>query len=241
MGVQTHVPDQAHYAGITIHNRQVLLFLASSGLAASGPLGLELVLSTISQLSACTAADGHRGVHYLRARTARISHPWLAMSTRRLSTIHDLASLRLHPDGTRVQSSDKNLRIRASKYAARDSKGNWFARDAGGTGEVKQRFAKSHHEDSEEEESTEAEAESAAKSKGKQGIGLESEDEGGFRDYRARKRLRYLADDSFIAPTTSGAPSTQGSPQASSSRLSSESPRTISELPTPNAVSFRVL
>lgn len=160
------------------------------------------------------------------------------MSTRRLSTVHDLASLRLHPDGTRVQNNDKNLRIRASKYAARDSKGNWYARDAGGTGEVKQRFAKSRREDAEEEESSAAEE---ANSKGKQRAGSESEDEREFKDYRARKRRRYLADESFIAPTTSGAPSTQGSPKASSSRLPSEGTHAISELPTPNAVSSEVL
>lgn len=161
------------------------------------------------------------------------------MSTRRLSTVHDLATLRLHPDGTRVQNSDKNLRIRASKYAARDSKGNWFARDAGGTGEVKQRLSKSRAKDAEEEQSTEAGEEelTVAKPSGKQRAETESEGEREFKDYRARKRRRYIADESFIAPTTSGTPSIHGSPKASSSRLSEEDPH---ELPTPNAVSFGV-
>lgn len=157
------------------------------------------------------------------------------MSTHRLSTVHDLATLRLHPDGTRVQNNDKNLRTRASKYAARDSKGNWFARDAGGTGEVKQRFSRTRAEDAQEGSSTEAEEEEqiVAKPNGKQRAETESEGEGEVTDYRARKRRRYLADESFIAPT-SGAPSTYGSPRASSSRLSEEGPH---ELPTPNAVS----
>ena len=109
------------------------------------------------------------------------------MSTRRLSTVHDLASLRLHPDGTRVQNNDKNLRIRASKYAARDSKGNWYARDAGGTGQVKQRFAKSRREDAEEEESSAAEE---ANSKGKQRAGSESEDERNHEKRRRRPRTK---------------------------------------------------
>ncbi|KZT70288.1 hypothetical protein DAEQUDRAFT_756445 [Daedalea quercina L-15889] len=166
------------------------------------------------------------------------------MSTRRLSTVHDLASLRLHPDGTRVQNSDKNLRIRASKYAARDSKGNWFARDAGGTGQVKQRWAKprDEDEDEEEEDSTGAdddEQQSQTKSKGKQRAKDDNEEH--LKDYRARKRRRYYADESFIAPTTPGAPPTQGSPKASSSRLTEEDASGSWILPTPSAETLKCM
>ncbi|KAH8118846.1 hypothetical protein DFH11DRAFT_1723684 [Phellopilus nigrolimitatus] len=74
------------------------------------------------------------------------------MSIRRRSTVHDLASLRLHPDGSRVQPGPGpsqldvdgngfrvNGTTRLSKYNARDAHGNWIARDAGGFGAVKQR------------------------------------------------------------------------------------------------------
>ncbi|THH06620.1 hypothetical protein EW145_g3953 [Phellinidium pouzarii] len=70
------------------------------------------------------------------------------MSIRRRSTVHDLASLRLHPDGSRVQNNGlcdrqidgTNTRTsRLAKYTARDAQGNWIARDAGGLGAVKQR------------------------------------------------------------------------------------------------------
>lgn len=58
------------------------------------------------------------------------------MTEPRLSTVYDLASLRLHTDGTRVQQSSRNLRPRVSKVSVRDSRGNWIARDAGGVAAV---------------------------------------------------------------------------------------------------------
>ncbi|KAI5121189.1 hypothetical protein M0805_005990 [Coniferiporia weirii] len=75
------------------------------------------------------------------------------MSIRRRSTVHDLASLRLHPDGSRVQISVRNdgtgrsgdsvgaraVTARLARYITRDAQGNLIARDAGGLGLVKQR------------------------------------------------------------------------------------------------------
>ncbi|TFY59975.1 hypothetical protein EVJ58_g5441 [Rhodofomes roseus] len=162
------------------------------------------------------------------------------MSTRRLSTVHDLASLRLHPDGTRVQNSEKNLRIRASKYAAQDTKGNWFARDAGGTGNVKQRWAKPRDEDADEESSSTDEDELPAKNKGKQRATEDNEEEQ-LKDNRARKRRRFYEDESFIAATPSGGPSAQGSPKASSSRLSESEPPADWVLPTPSAETLKCM
>ncbi|EJD01711.1 uncharacterized protein FOMMEDRAFT_158865 [Fomitiporia mediterranea MF3/22] len=70
-------------------------------------------------------------------------------------TIHDLASLRLHPDGSRVQahsgsskhrqndiSSESNIKARTTRrtrQTTRDRQENWIALDAGGTASIKQR------------------------------------------------------------------------------------------------------
>ncbi|KAF9651244.1 hypothetical protein BDM02DRAFT_3127169 [Thelephora ganbajun] len=51
---------------------------------------------------------------------------------RRVTTVHDRAALRVHPDGTRVSS-------RESRHATRDLRGNRIAANAGGTGNVKKR------------------------------------------------------------------------------------------------------
>ncbi|THH19943.1 hypothetical protein EW146_g1315 [Bondarzewia mesenterica] len=80
---------------------------------------------------------------------------------RRLNTIHDLTTLRLHPDGSRVPSqpypstsssgrpnatnipaeitTSTVLHTRRSRYTVKDSRGNWIARDAAGLGRVKKR------------------------------------------------------------------------------------------------------
>jgi hypothetical protein len=55
------------------------------------------------------------------------------MTNRRLSTVYDYASLRLHRDGTRVQQSDVNNR----QFAVKDANGNWIATDAGGLGRTR--------------------------------------------------------------------------------------------------------
>lgn len=59
------------------------------------------------------------------------------MSSHRLSTVYDYSSLRIHPDGSRVNQSSHNLRPRIAKVAVQDSRGNWIARDAGGSATVK--------------------------------------------------------------------------------------------------------
>lgn len=64
------------------------------------------------------------------------------MTTRRRTTVYDLADLRLHPDGSRVQqSSESNLRAgaRHSASTVQDSRGNWVASDAGGSARVVKR------------------------------------------------------------------------------------------------------
>ena len=54
----------------------------------------------------------------------------------RLSTAFDYADLRLHPDGTRVYQKLSNLRPGIIKVAVQNSRANWFARDAGGSGKI---------------------------------------------------------------------------------------------------------
>ncbi|KAG9317773.1 hypothetical protein JVU11DRAFT_1993 [Chiua virens] len=61
------------------------------------------------------------------------------MSIRRKSTTHDLATLRLHPDGSRVQQSSVNARRRTAGSTLVDARGNWIAKDAGGKSSVKKR------------------------------------------------------------------------------------------------------
>ena len=72
------------------------------------------------------------------------------MSIRRRSTVHDLASLRLHPDRSRVQTSSSGGRkthsargstrgYRPSRNIGHDAHGNRIALDAGGSAAIKQR------------------------------------------------------------------------------------------------------
>ncbi|OCB87212.1 hypothetical protein A7U60_g5729 [Sanghuangporus baumii] len=72
------------------------------------------------------------------------------MSIRRRSTVHDLATLRLHPDGSRVQSgtaAESKIRVsrkssqthRQARNIGRDVHGNRIALDAGGTSRIKER------------------------------------------------------------------------------------------------------
>jgi hypothetical protein len=53
-------------------------------------------------------------------------------SQKRLTTVHDRAALRVHPDGTRVPT-------RESRYGTEDVRGNRIAVNAGGVGNVKKR------------------------------------------------------------------------------------------------------
>ncbi|KAF9051204.1 hypothetical protein BDZ89DRAFT_1154102 [Hymenopellis radicata] len=62
------------------------------------------------------------------------------MPPRRQTTLFDLSSLRVHPDGTRVDQTDYNLRVERHARAARDAHGNWMAQDAGGSVAVKRRL-----------------------------------------------------------------------------------------------------
>jgi hypothetical protein len=64
---------------------------------------------------------------------------------RRYNTVHDLAALRLHPDGSRVAANPASvnaktlLYARSLRHAGPDAHGNWIARDAAGLRGVKRR------------------------------------------------------------------------------------------------------
>ena len=76
------------------------------------------------------------------------------MNIRRRSTVHDLASLRLHPDGSRVQAlrnespsddpgpSSKSVTNRLARFTSSDTQGNRIALDAGGAVLIKHRTSK---------------------------------------------------------------------------------------------------
>ncbi|KAI0638633.1 hypothetical protein C8Q77DRAFT_1070779 [Trametes polyzona] len=128
------------------------------------------------------------------------------MNTRRRSTVHDLAALRLHRDGTRVLNSDTNRSSRRAKYAVHDSRGNWIARDAGGLANVKQRRSRSRLDDEdeapvpEEDEGLLEDPQSSprkSKGKGRAREGNDSEEELALRP-KARKRRRFDEDLSYL-------------------------------------------
>ena len=61
------------------------------------------------------------------------------MQERRLTTVHDVAALRVHPDGTRVAADGNEKRKRKDKLVVQDQRGNWSARDAAGLHGIKRR------------------------------------------------------------------------------------------------------
>ena len=160
------------------------------------------------------------------------------MSVRRRTTVHDLASLRIHPDGSRVQSSrirsdelnssapNKNLRPRRAHYVGRDAKGNWVAADAGVKLSVKAFKAGTKRKgiaDSSDEEIR---------------MDLDQDEKqdvkGGVKDARAKKRKMFYEDYSFLENT-----STQAGPSRSVSRSLPPSAQAAvqSEFDVPSSVS----
>ncbi|KAI0658632.1 hypothetical protein C8Q70DRAFT_1045604 [Cubamyces menziesii] len=135
------------------------------------------------------------------------------MNPRRRSTVHDLAALRLHRDGTRVPNVDATDRpSRRAKYAVRDARGNWIAQDAGGLGNVKQRRSASHPDGDEEldgDEEDEAAADEVSppppRDKGKGKAREDEASEGEDLNPRARKRRRFDEDFSYLASHSSSA------------------------------------
>lgn len=119
------------------------------------------------------------------------------MSGRRLNTVYDYSSLRIHPDGSRVEQSSRNLRPRTSRTSIQDSRGNWIARDAGGLGTIG--WYRKVREDKDGESITleEEPADLGRKRKGKaKAAGYRK------RDDRAEKRRKFVHDFDFLESPT---------------------------------------
>ncbi|EGO02131.1 hypothetical protein SERLA73DRAFT_71269 [Serpula lacrymans var. lacrymans S7.3] len=143
------------------------------------------------------------------------------MSVRRKSTVHDLASLRLHPDGSRVQQSSSNTRIRTAKYTTQDNRGNWIARDAGGLGKeivIEGPMKGSETSTSKEKMTNDGEIDQA-----------EADDTAmSWRDHRARKRRIFNKDMDYLT-----ARSVSKTQQASGSHISLDiPPKSLTQLST---------
>ncbi|KAF8551715.1 hypothetical protein OG21DRAFT_1417445 [Imleria badia] len=137
------------------------------------------------------------------------------MSIRRKSTTHDLASLRLHPDGSRVQQSSVNSRRRAAGTTVIDSRGNWVAKDAGGKTSVKtrRRISSTHTNDAEgeyidlsrdEEHAKDARSQAKGKRRARDSQSPDEdppqEPESGRSNTRTGRRLSFMRDLSFLDP-----------------------------------------
>ncbi|KAF9236198.1 hypothetical protein BU15DRAFT_77171 [Melanogaster broomeanus] len=133
------------------------------------------------------------------------------MSIRRKSTTHDLATLRLHPDGSRVQQSSVNARHRTAGSTVVDSRGNWIARDAGGQSSVKKRNVSAPADDGEGEHielPSDEESGKRARSNGKRKQRArdsrppdeDSSDEPEHLNTRTKRRLYFTHDYSFLDP-----------------------------------------
>lgn len=143
------------------------------------------------------------------------------MSIRRKSTTHDLATLRLHPDGSRVQQSSVNSRHRTAASTFVDSRGNWIARDAGGQSSVKKRRSVSVVTDEGESEqiklSSDEEDGGRAPRKGKgkertrddQALDEGSAPEDERLNTRTKRRLSFIRDFSFLDPPPQYPPFTE--------------------------------
>lgn len=122
-------------------------------------------------------------------------------SKQRRNTVYDLTALRIHHDDFRIPSSDSNYRYRRDKKIIRDVRGNWIAKDAGGTGKIPW-YTKVDGGEEEEEEEEGMEVDMHKDGEAVQGEGdTEKEDEGGSsedEEYRRGQRRRFYEDMSYL-------------------------------------------
>lgn len=126
------------------------------------------------------------------------------MSQRRYNTVHDLAALRLHPDGSRVSTSSvQNVRPRGAKHVTQDARGNWIARDAGGLGRVKKRRRRKGKGKMRRDESVQDE-EGAALDSAEGSATDEGEEAGsGLKGRESKKRRTFLGGFDYLNPESS--------------------------------------
>lgn len=158
------------------------------------------------------------------------------MSSRRLNTVHDVASLRIQPSGARIRqaldggdsnqaasgssSTLKNSTIlRNAKYTVRDAQGNFIANNAGGSAKIKRRRRKVKGKGKEKEKIPEV-AEAIQ----------EDESDDSEEDQRKVKRTKFKHDLSFLLP-----PELPTS-EPLSSALPTQTTTGESDLPVPSSV-----
>lgn len=132
------------------------------------------------------------------------------MSIRRKSTTHDLATLRLHPDGSRVQQSSVNARHRTAGSTVVDSRGNWVAKDAGGKSSVKKRRTINNPRTGDaggefidlsgDKERTQSKGKQLARDSQTPDEDAPQEPDSEKSDARTRQRLSFTLDLSFLDP-----------------------------------------
>lgn len=139
------------------------------------------------------------------------------MSGSRLSTVYDFSSLRLHPDGSRVHQTSKNLRPRNALVSVQDSRGNWFARDAAGLGSVK--GYRRVRDDTEGEKFDFGEAESEQSEYKGEGKGKAKVATGRGYDQRPAKRRKFAQDFDFLETPSFSTPTEEPLPSSVNTTL----------------------
>ncbi|KZT29516.1 hypothetical protein NEOLEDRAFT_1175197 [Neolentinus lepideus HHB14362 ss-1] len=143
---------------------------------------------------------------------------------RRRTTVHDLASLRVHPDGTRTPSapsisttnatlyaqdssaSTRGLRPRLAKYTIQDARGNIVARDGGGLGRVPYKYPVSATRVPDDAESFDLSAATVRLdgangdefAEGSEAVPEKKRKGREVKDPRAKKRRKFVEDLSFL-------------------------------------------
>ncbi|KAF5387944.1 hypothetical protein D9615_000780 [Tricholomella constricta] len=140
----------------------------------------------------------------------------------RLSTVYDFSSLRIHPDGSRVQQdSSKNRNLRYAASVAQDFRGNWIARDAGGLGIVK-RHRRVREDDPDMDDGEEVDLDAEREPVQHKGMGKDKEGMGGRKlKPRPAKRQKFMHDFNFLVPATSSSSFSDQQPLPSSDLLKS--------------------
>lgn len=171
----------------------------------------------------------------------------------RRSTIHDVAALRLHPDGSRVATGGKSKAKKQNKRIIQDHRGNWVAQDAAGLAGIKRRRAAADDEQDKEAEGEvfdltgvdELMKDAEKEDKGKQRAD-DMQDEGDSqrrgRSTKKAKRQRFVEDLSFIGGSHTGdLDASSGASLATetypSGHVSSRDLTEVNALPNPSSVS----
>jgi len=139
------------------------------------------------------------------------------MTHPRLSTVFDYADLRLHPDGTRVYQKPSNFRPGIIKVAVQNSRTNWIARDAGGSGKIHKMRPRGKVKEPGASQEPEGQNAGVVEEEIEEDVEVdeESDEQGKFSketkkrkakpvDKRKAKRQKFAADYDYLLPKPSG-------------------------------------